>query len=193
MNCELAQNQYFKPQYWEVSQSIYSKKKMKKGMKGRKKKKSHRRPVCDSHHRFHGEDFGYCRKLRLGRLADCSRSEKWQLCPMTFYNHSSLWIHCIMGLRSWHPPFWTREKPGGWEALEQKWNNHKQGLPQNVGAFFVYSDQRSSTFLSYKDLSFIFIFQFSFLSKPNMLLIVCMLYVWLLRERKLMNKRCQLC
>lgn len=40
---------------------------------------------------------------------------------------------------------------------------------------------------------FSFFFFFNFLLKPNMLLISCMLYVWLLRERKLTNKRCQLC
>lgn len=40
---------------------------------------------------------------------------------------------------------------------------------------------------------FPFFFCYYFLWKPNMLLILCMLYVWLLRERKLTNKRYQLC
>lgn len=94
--------------------------------------------------------------------------------------------------------FWTRDKSGGWEALEQTEQPNKDRR-KSWGSLCVQWPTLIiivwNLFLSYEDyLLLLFFFLFcNFLSKPNMLLISCMLYVWLLRERKLTNKRCQLC
>lgn len=61
------------------------------------------------------------------------------------------------------PPFWTSEESDGQEALEQMEQPNKDC--HILWAFFVYSDQRSSsmfwTFLSYEELSFSFSFFFN--------------------------------
>lgn len=79
------------------------------------------------------------------------------------------------------------------------WNKNgttKQGLPQKWGLSLctVTNAHRHppELCLMRNYLVFLGFFYYDFLSKPNMLLISCTLYVWLWKERKLMNQRCHL-
>lgn len=102
-----------------------------------------------------------------------------------FY-HSSLWNHCIVGVGVNIHHVWTRGKSGGQEALEQT-GTTEQGWPPSRGRWrgegflCVQWPTRiiivSNFFVLWGIIFFFYFLIFFFLSKPNMLLISCTLYV----------------
>lgn len=136
------------------------------------------------------------RAAKVRQAAAVSRDFSFFL--LFFNNRSCLWNHYIVGLRFQHPRFWTRDKPGGGGKLWNKNGTTKQGLPQKWGLSLctVTNAHRHPPELclmrNYLVFLVFFFYYYDFLSKPNMLLISCTLYVWLWKERKLMNQRCHL-
>lgn len=62
-------------------------------------KKCPRSLVSQSPEKLGGGRSRLLQEAAAGSSCGWLRREKWQPCPMIFYNHSSLWNHCIMGLR----------------------------------------------------------------------------------------------
>lgn len=85
-----------------------------------------------------GAKLGCCYTLWLGH-----GGRNGERVPWFFYNHSTLWNHCLMRLQCSNPPFWTRDKSAGREALEQTEQPNKDC--RRFWAFFVYIDQCSSS------------------------------------------------
>lgn len=108
-------------------------------------------------------------------------------CPMILYSHSSLWNHCIMGLRRHLPPSQTGDPDPVGEKLRHKCNNQTR-IATKLGLSLctvtnVHRHHRLELFCPFEEMIFRFIClfffspSFSLRSKPNMLLISCMLYV----------------
>lgn len=122
-----------------------------------------------------GKNLGCPEKPRLGRLADGQAGRNGNRVPWFFtitplFGTIASWG---FGVNIHH--LWTRDESGGREALEQTEQQNKDR--RKVGAFFVYSDQRSSsllqTFLSYEELSFFFVLLFLFFCQNQTCCLSC--------------------
>lgn len=122
-------------------------------------KKCPRSLVSQSPEKSGGGDLGSCKKPRLGRLADGQGGRNGNRVPWFFT------ITPLFGtIASWgfgvNIHHFEQEINLVGEKLWNKRNNQTR-IARKVGAFFVYSDQRSSslfrTFLSYEELSFFFL------------------------------------
>ena len=125
-------------------------------------KKSAPGSSCLSHRRDRGGTSAVARScgwvaLRIGQAGRNGNRVPWFFTITPLFGTIASWG---FGVNIHH-----FERRGGREALDQN-GTTKQGSPPKVGAFFVYSDQRSSslfrTFLSYEELSFSFFFFFFF-------------------------------
>lgn len=121
-------------------------------------KKCPRSLVSQSPEKSGGGDLGSCKKPRLGRLADGQGGRNGNRVPWFFT------ITPLFGtIASWgfgvNIHHFEQEINLVGEKLWNKRNNQTR-IARKVGAFFVYSDQRSSslfqTFLSYEELSLFF-------------------------------------
>lgn len=117
-------------------------------------------------------------------LAGCWKWEKWQRCPGILFYFLQFLLSGTAGRQHQHSP------SGGVKGFGTN-GQTKQRAPRSRGVLCVQWPVLivcSEDKICYFSFLFSISFPLNLLSKPNMLLLSCMLYMWLLKKRKLMDK-----
>lgn len=107
---------------------------------------------------------------------------------MSFYNHPSLWECCSVGLRCCRPPLQTKPPTRSLETSNRARMAPQSGLSWCTATNAHYHRCELFFFFNLRGISTcFFIPEVYFLSKPNMLLMSCMLYAQLSRGNRQRN------